>query len=259
MRVVLAVIGCVLLFALAVLALAPSTLIDRELASATDGRLRLVESEGSLWRGSGNLLLPGDFRQPIAWQIDKTASAAAGELRGTLTLPAAPGQNVVAPPVRFEIGAGRIDVEGLSLSLPADVVLRASGAVLPVSASGMLFVQLQRLDLADKSATVNGTADWRGASLAATGTELRLDLGDVQLSVTGSGTEIPGSLMNRGGDVALDGTIRWPVGRSLSGDITLTPRAGLDPGYASGLAAALMMVGRPDGRGGYRISWAAPR
>jgi hypothetical protein len=259
MRVVLAVIGSVLLLAVALLALAPSNLIDHELASATDGRLRLVDSEGSVWRGSGSLLLPGDFRQPIAWQIDKSASAAAGELRGTLTVPPVPGQNVVPPPVGFEIGRGRVHVEGLSLALPADVVLRASGAVLPVSASGTLFVQLQRLDLADKSATVNGTADWRGASLAATGTELRLDLGDVQLSAAGSGTEIPGSIMNRGGDVALDGTIRWPVGRSVSGDITVTPRAGLEPGYASGLATALMMAGRPDGRGGYRISWAAPR
>src|SRR5207302_950451 len=112
--------------------------------------------------------------------------AAAGELRGTLTLPPAPGQNIVPPPVRFEVGRDRIHVEGLSLALPADVVLRATGAVLPVSASGTLFVQLQRLDLAGKSATVNGTADWRGAALAATGTDLRLDLGDVQLSATGS-------------------------------------------------------------------------
>ena len=59
--------------------------------------------------------------------------------------------------------------------------------------------------------------------------------------------------------MALAGTLRWPVGRATSGEVTVTPRPGLDPNYATGLNTALMMTGRPDGRGGYRMSWAAPR
>jgi hypothetical protein len=257
MRVVLTLIGAVLLLCVALVALAPATLIDGELASATAGRIHMNGSEGTLWHGSGNLVLPGGFQQPISWQIDKASSIIAGELRGVLIVTnSAPG--VIAPPSAFAVGPDRIHLERVYLNVPADALVRASGVAIPVSASGTVYVQLDTFDLAGKVATVKGTADWRGASLAAPGTALRLDVGDVQLSLAGSGTEIPGTVGNHGGDVALSGSLRWPVGRATSGQVTVTPRSGLDPDYAAGLNTALMMAGRPDGRGGYTLSWAAP-
>jgi len=36
---------------------APASFADRALESATDGRMRLAETDGTIWRGSGRLVL----------------------------------------------------------------------------------------------------------------------------------------------------------------------------------------------------------
>src|SRR4051794_7903026 len=147
MRVVLAVVGGVLLLCVALVALAPATLIDGQIAGATAGRVRLSETEGTLWSGRGNLVLPGDFQQPVSWQIDRASSAIAGELRGTLRVASANASGAAVRAVPFEIGPDRVHIEGLTLTVPADALVRASGAALPFVASGTVSVQLDRLDI----------------------------------------------------------------------------------------------------------------
>ena len=55
----------------ALAAFAPASLLDARIASATDGRLRVAETSGSLWRGSGLLgAADGRWRIPVAWTLD---------------------------------------------------------------------------------------------------------------------------------------------------------------------------------------------
>ena len=50
----LIVIG-LFVYAVAVIATAPATLIDTGLQRTSDGRLRLAEAQGTLWSGSGQI------------------------------------------------------------------------------------------------------------------------------------------------------------------------------------------------------------
>ena len=50
----LGIVGCALLVA-AFAAFAPATLVDRRVAAATGGKLRVVDAEGTVWTGRGAL------------------------------------------------------------------------------------------------------------------------------------------------------------------------------------------------------------
>ena len=61
------VIGAGAILLVAALAIkAPASLLDRRVADLTDGRIRVVAATGTMWNGSGELvLLPDGARIPI--------------------------------------------------------------------------------------------------------------------------------------------------------------------------------------------------
>ena len=68
MRVALAILAGAVLLAIALAIGAPASLLDARVAAASDGRLRIADAEGTLWNGSGQLLLvPGGTRRALAW------------------------------------------------------------------------------------------------------------------------------------------------------------------------------------------------
>ncbi len=71
MRSWLAVAAGVLLLAMAIAAEAPASLVDRQLDAMTEGRLRVTDAAGTIWNGSGALVvLPYGARVPVDWHID---------------------------------------------------------------------------------------------------------------------------------------------------------------------------------------------
>ena len=78
---VIGILGCAMLL-LAIAAFAPASLLDRRIAAATGGKVRLVDATGTVWNGRGALAnAAGTWRAPIAWTV-AWAALATGTLAG---------------------------------------------------------------------------------------------------------------------------------------------------------------------------------
>ena len=123
-----------LLLALAVVAEAPATLVDRQLDASTHGRLRIAEAAGTVWNGSGALVvLPYGSHIPVSWHID-ALPLLRSRLKGTLGENWAPPATTQRP--AFDLGSDDFSVRGMAFALPAEALLRATDAPAVISGAG---------------------------------------------------------------------------------------------------------------------------
>ncbi len=251
MRAVLVLLVGTLLLATALVARAPATLLDARLDAATAGRLRLVDAAGTLWNGTGELrLIPGETAAPVAWHVDAWPLVT-GELRGTIALAG-------AAPASFVLARRDAEVRDLAMELPAQALLRALGSPAIVVAGGQLAVRAPRLASHERRIEGDLGVRWSGASLSLPGLpglaqSSALALGEVRFDATGQADALAGPLSNVGGDVELKGNASTTIDGKLRGDVTLTPRPGLDAERASAIKSLLSMATQPDAAGAYRI------
>jgi hypothetical protein len=245
------VIGAGAILLAAALAIeAPASLLDRRVADLTDGRIRLVAATGTVWRGSGELtLLPDGVRIPIAWRLEPMPLLRGG-LAGSLT--AADANR----PATFTVEGEDFIVHDLGVALPAASVLRTAGVPDALTNAGGTVV----LDVADLARRgdrleVRAGLNWKDAALPAPLTGARIALGDVRVAAAGSGSEIPATLSNSGGEVDVAGSLSFSTRSTPQIDARVKPRAGLPADRSEAIAAALSGIGRADGAGGYRIVW----
>jgi general secretion pathway protein N len=254
-------VGAALLL-LALLGMAPASLVDGRIDAASAGRFRLTGTAGTIWNGSGELrMLPSGVGLPVSWQIDAWPLLH-GELRGTLSTGASGGTQAQAPtPAAFVVSTREAELRNFALGVPMSAVLAAAG-VPPalVGASGSVSVRIavlaRRADRMDGQVALRwDQATLRAASFA-TRPGLQLALGDVRYDGAGQGNAVVGTLANTGGDVEISGDASATLNGTARIEVLIRPRAGIDAERANAIGNALAAVGRPDGNGGYRISWA---
>jgi general secretion pathway protein N len=232
---------------------APASLVDSRVADLTDGRIRIAAATGTVWNGSGELaLLPDGARIPIAWRLEPIPLLRGG-LAGSLTAGDA------TRPATFTVEREDFIVHDFAIALPAASVLRTAGVPDALTNAGGTLV-LDVADLARRGDRLEGRADlkWTDAALPAplTGAPgARIALGDVRLAAAGSGSEIPATLSNSGGEVDVAGTLLFSTRGTPQIDARIKPRAGLPADRSEAIAAALSSIGRADGAGSYRIVW----
>jgi len=244
----LAVAAGVLLLAIALAINAPASLLDGHVASATGGRMRIANAAGTIWNGTGDLLLlPHGSERAIAWHIDAWPLAV-GDLRGTVVFGGA------GRPAAFAYGHGRAALAGFDGDLPMDSLLQIAGVPAAFGdAGGNVSAHVERLVRTSSALEAGLALQWRDASVPAPG--FRVALGDVRLDLSGSGAEIGGPIANRGGDVEIVGRVTVGVAGTVRLDATIRPRAGIERDRAEAIASALSLAGAPDGQGGFRLAW----
>jgi hypothetical protein len=214
MRPALAIAAGAILLGLALALTAPATLLDRRIDALSAGRLRLANAAGTLWRGSGEIvLLPSGTRLPVAWRAELWPLFR-GELHATIGVDAGTPDSVLV------LGNDRLDVRDLEVSLPAESVVRAAGPALPLAARGDLALRVERL---------------------------------VQRPDLGRGAVITGTVRNTGGEVELVGQVGVGAAGTLQLTATLRPRSN-DRERAEQIAASLAAIGSRDGQGGYTVN-----
>jgi general secretion pathway protein N len=248
MRTLPAIGAGALLLLLVVFLRAPATLLDGRLEALSGGQLRLADASGTVWDGSGDVrIVPSDTAIHVGWHI-AAWPLLLGRLRGSLVT-----DDASAPAV-FSIGRGDIDIRNLSLTLPAQSLLRAfvASPTLP-SAGGTIGLRVAAL--AKNGDRLDGDVKlrWDAATLRALGMA-SLALGDVRFDAAGQDSALIGTLSNSGGDVDINGTASVSLDGHARLSATLHPRAGLDPERARTITSALAAIGQPDGDG-YRIAW----
>ncbi|MEO8506487.1 MAG: type II secretion system protein N [Betaproteobacteria bacterium] len=239
----IAVVGFgVLLAALA--AFAPATLVDRRVAAATAGKLRLADAAGTIWRGTGTLTDAGNtWRMPVAWRTSATGLAS-----GRLQIGLAPAGGAASPRGTLDLRVGGGELRDLAVDIPA----AALAALLPsrsnVALGGTVALASPDFGWAGERGTGVLNARWREARLFAGGA--LADLGTVDVSLSAQEQRLTGRIGNSGGDVHIDGSFNVADG-VVSVDATVAPAPAAPPQIARALAA----LGTPDGNGAVRVAW----
>jgi general secretion pathway protein N len=249
LRPALAITAGAALVAITLLIIAPAALLDARINALSDGRVRIANAAGTLWHGSGELvLLPAGTRQPFFWRLEAWPLLR-GETRAMIALDADAARSAT-----LAYGRDRLDVRDLDVSLPAQSVLLAAAPKTPLRVGGSLALHVERLVQLPDVLDAQLSAEWRDGSVPGSPADAPISLGDVRIALNGRGAEINGPLRNSGGDVEIDGQVEIGATGKARLDATVRPRSS-DRERTDRIAIALAALGPPDGRGGYRMTW----
>lgn len=233
--------------ALAVLVAAPASFVDRGLADASAGRVRLAEAQGSIWNGSGRLVLVD-----VGAQIDQQRSIAGVAIPGRIswnlhTWPLLLGQvdaaihvEGMAQPVRVRGGYGELRVSGGSLTLPSVDLGRLGSPWNTIRPSGALGLRWENLVL--KLGAIEGRAQIELRDAASAMTPVR-PLGSYRVEVVGQGRQAELSILTLAGPLRLQGSGSF----SAQGGLRFTAEASAEAAERARLQSFLGLIGRRDG------------
>ena len=242
MRAVFALCALVLLV-VAFAWLAPASLVDERVASASGGRVRLADAAGTVWHGAGVLTdAQGRWRIPLAWRVDALPLA-----RGALSLTLVPAAGD-DPQGALVADSDTLRITGLRVAIPA-AALETLWPRPPVPRlDGVLSLDAPAFTTDGRKADGAFDLRWSRASVSFAG--LRASLGTVEARAQPAQDALLIALSNQGGDVTLRGnaTLR---NDSVAVDATLTPLPTLAPAVAAGLRA----LGPADPDGTVHLAW----
>jgi Type II secretion system (T2SS), protein N len=229
--------------------LAPAVLVDSRLAQITGGRVRLTDTEGTVWRARANLVA-GTATMPIAWRLEAWPL-----LRGELRVHLVPDTSTVgdSPRAGIAIAGDRVSLRDVDASFPAALFAAAAGAGTAWGVGGDVRVNATAMDWMPPSSNGEARVQWRQARLAAIQSTASLDLGDVSIPLKADGDRLFGTVSNDGGDLSVRGDIVFRAADGVAISLLLTPRRVDDVD----LTQVLSVLGTAEG-GGWRIHWKQP-
>lgn len=180
-------------FIISLLALAPSSLMGYVLEKVSGGQLLLARTQGSLWQGSGILLLKNaaGIRSLGAYRWHVQPWKAAVQLQAGAYEPMT---------LRIRPFLARLDVDRLRLDLPAALLEVAAPQLHPYRLQGALQVHADHLELDTRGMLGQVTVDWLHA---ASGLSPIAPLGDYRIILQGDGQKLEASLSTQGGKLQL--------------------------------------------------------
>src|SRR5437762_3329037 len=201
MRFSIAVLWLLIVAAVALVALAPATWLDRRVAAASDGTLRLNDAEGTVWQGRGALGdARGTWRIPVTWWISPLPL-----LRGAIDLELASSGDPDAPRGRLLLENDGADLRNVGMRMPASALGTLATAKLPVEPGGELVLDAPRFLYRPNQSDGAFDLRWERARLATAGSTV--DLGTVTAHVAPQGSALVGVISNVGGDARIDGDV----------------------------------------------------
>ena len=179
-----------------------------------------------------------------------------GELRGTIAV-----EDGATAPASFSVGLAESTVRNVSVTLPANTLLRVAGVpALLANAGGNVGLNIGELTKRGDRIEGRLALRWDQATLQTLQIiprpSLTIALGDIRVDATGQGSDLAGPVTNTGGDVEIGGTVSASLKGNARLDARIQPRAGIDVERANSLGNILALLGHPDAGGGYRITFA---
>jgi general secretion pathway protein N len=247
-RFSIAVLWLLIVAAVALVALAPATWLDRRIAAASAGALRLSDAEGTVWRGRGALGdTRGTWRIPVVWRISPLPL-----LRGTVDIELGSSADPDAGRGQLLLENDSAELRNVALRVPASALGTLAGTRLPVEPGGELILDAPQFRYRPNQTDGAFDVRWQRARLATAGSAV--DLGTVTAHVAPQGSALVGVIGNVGGDARIDGD----VSVSASG---IAVRANIAPGpnVPPDIARMLAALGAPDANGIFHLQWSARR
>ncbi len=194
-------------YAVAVIATAPATLIDAGLQRTSDGRLRLAEAQGPLWSGSGQIEVRDSggrigVAKNVVWRFLPESL-----LRGHLVCEVGLDQSAKRFPVTISLS--RIELANADISLPARVLGLGVPKLAPLGLTGDVLLHVASLTIERKEMRGNATLQWRDAGSVLAPIS---PLGDYELRLDGEGATVHAYLRTIQGPLRLEGKGSWANG-----------------------------------------------
>ena len=175
---------------------APASLMGYALERLSGGMLSLAQTTGSVWQGSGVVLLRQNTRYQMlgSYRWNLKLLSAALQVQGGESAPMT---------MHYMPFSGHIDIDNLHLALPASVLDLAAPQLGPYQLQGVLEVNSDHLAL--DAAGMNGqiSVDWTHAASALS--EIR-PLGDYRILLQSHGAALDAQLSTLSGKLLLSGT-----------------------------------------------------
>jgi general secretion pathway protein N len=194
-------------YVLALVVIAPATLVDAGLQRASHGRLRLAEASGTLWSGSGQIeIRDASGRTGIARNFGWHAMPES-LLRGHLVLELEISQS--GRPFPVTLSWSGFQLANAEISLPASVLGLGAPKLAPLGLTGEILIHVARLSIASDAMEGNATVQWRAAGSTLTPVS---PLGDYEIRLDGEGRMVHAFLRTVAGPLQLDGKGSWTPG-----------------------------------------------
>ncbi len=232
-------------YALALVIIAPATLIDAGLKRASDGRLRLAEAQGTLWSGSGQIEIRDaggreGIAKSLAWRISPLSL-----LRGHLVCEVGLEQATKRFPMTVSLS--RIELANAAISLPAAALGLAVPQLAPLELTGEVQLQVSSLSITRDATRGSATLQWRAAGSALSPVS---PLGDYELRIKGEGPAVHATLNTLQGPLRLDGKGSWTHG----GSPAFLAVARVPPQHQQQLAPLLRLIAVERGDGSFELT-----
>ncbi len=144
----------------------PATFVDSALSRPSNGKIRLVEAQGTVWYGAGLLEIRDmngrvGVAKPVSWRALPWSL-----IRGHLVFDVLVDQSPKSFPVTISLS--RIKIENANISLPAVVLGLAVPQVAPLGLGGQVTLHVSEVTLQSNSMLGNATVKWISATSALT-------------------------------------------------------------------------------------------
>lgn len=196
-------------YALVLVATTPATLLDAGLLRASNGRMRLADTRGTLWSGAGQFEIRNadgqmEFSNSLAWRLRSGTL-----LRALLAYEIAPGPG--SRPFPVMIHWSRIELADVDVSVPATVLGLVFPRLAPFQLTGNMQLRIPRLVIRSGMLQGSATLEWRTAGSALAPIS---PLGNYAIRLEGAGSEIRATLDTLQGPLQLSGHGTWTSGHA---------------------------------------------
>jgi len=253
-----ALITGVLSFVIALLAMAPATLLSGWVLERSGQQILLANAEGTIWNGAATIAIQNSKANPA---VDANEAAIrAGKLRWEIfPLQLALGRIYAAlywndaPPAWLTIESSRIHLEHALLDIPASIVTQLIPAMRAAGLDGQLNLRTESLSLTEQSIQGDVVLDWMQASSPLSAIK---PLGNYHTQLSGNPGGDQGSvsimLSTLSGALLLNGSGSWSNQQGLNFQGTAQAEAGKQ----QALSELLRVIGNEQvaGSGIYQIS-----
>jgi hypothetical protein len=217
-RTALGLVFVCLVYAATLLATIPAPWVSQAVERASNQGLLLSDPAGTAWAGSGNLharLRSGELLDlgRLRWSSSPT-SIFAGHLAADFSLGAD------AKPVHVELSPSGINVRGLSVALPGQILAELAPALGAFGPEGKLLLRSDSLRIEAGSILGLGAIEWRGIRLARVA---GVDFGSHIARLRGGGKKVDIEFGTIAGPARLGGGGTWIPDKGLKISGTYDP------------------------------------
>ena len=244
MRPTAILIALVLLLAAAFAVFAPAALLDARLDAATQGRLRLADTSGTVWSGRGIATnAQRTWSLPLGWKVDPLRL-----VRGDVAVTLQPADAGDLPRGAIVWRDATLTLDGVAFTVPATVLGASTGAGNLMAFGGFLAFDAPHLSWSANGGDGSASVRWSGARVS--GMAGNIALGTVSANLAPRNGRIEGRVENRGGDVRIDGEFAWSPA-AIEVNATLAALPSTPPAIVRAMGA----LGTPDANGAVHVQW----